>query len=134
MLLKRKSDVVGAFSSSLCLIHCIFTPFLFIVQSHSLACCEAEGVPSWWRSIDILFLAISFFAIKASVKTTTKNWMKYVLWFFWGLLFFVIVNEHFNWVHIPEESIYIPSLSLVALHLYNQKYCQCADNSCCVES
>ena len=130
MVLKQKSDTLGALSSSLCLAHCVFTPFLFVIQSHA-ACCSVESVPFWWKSIDILFLIISFFAIQRSVKTTSKNWMKYALWFTWFLLFLVIANEHFSWVSLPEQSVYVPALSLVFLHIYNSKYCQCASDTCC---
>lgn len=129
MIIKQKSDVLGAISSSLCLIHCVFTPVLFVAQTQVHACCKA--VPNWWGSIDYFFLAISFIAIHQSVKTTAKNWMKYALWINWLLLFFIIVNEHMGWLPLIEESIYIPSLSLVFLHLYNRKYCQCSHNKCC---
>ncbi len=129
MVLAQKSNILGALSSGLCLIHCVFTPFLFIAKSHSMACCEAT--PNWWGTIDYLFLIISFYAIYVSVKTTSKKWMKYALWFSWVLLFFIIINEHFSFIHLAEESIYIPSLSLVVLHIYNSKYCQCSDDKCC---
>ncbi len=132
MVLKQKSDTLGALSSGLCLVHCAFTPFLFVIQSHA-ACCSHEEVPFWWKSIDVLFLIISFFAIHKSVQTTSKKWMKHALWITWLSLSLIIVNEHFNWFFLAEETIYIPSLTLVFLHIYNSKYCQCSNNTCCIK-
>lgn len=128
MVLSQKSDVAGILASSLCLIHCVFTPFLFVAQTQ-MACCEA--VLGWWGSIDYLFLMISFFAIYKSTKTTTKNWVKTSFWLSWTILSIIIVNEHFGWFHLVEESIYIPALALILLHFYNIKYCQCSGEKCC---
>lgn len=132
MVLEQKSDILGALSSGLCLIHCVLTPFLFIAQSHSLACCTTA--PGWWSTIDYLFLIISFFAIYKSAKATTKNWMKYALWVSWFALFFIVMNEHFGFVALAEESIYLPSLSLVFLHIYNSKYCKFTNKEYCTRN
>ncbi|MEM6721577.1 MAG: MerC domain-containing protein [Bacteroidota bacterium] len=129
ILYKKQSDTIGMFASSLCLIHCLATPLLFIAQSQ-MACCAAE-VPLWWKAIDIFFLVISFFAVYWSTKTTSRNWMKYAFWSTWLLLSFIIINERTGLFSIPEYAIYIPSLSLVVLHLYNRKYCQCKNDNCC---
>ncbi|AZJ33072.1 MerC mercury resistance protein [Tenacibaculum mesophilum] len=133
MVLKQKSDTLGALSSGLCLVHCLFTPFLFVIQSHA-ACCSHEAVPFWWKSIDVLFLVISFFAIQKSVQTTSKKWMQYALWITFLILFIIILNEYTQAMKLPEKSIYVPSLGLVFLHIYNRKYCQCANNTCCANN
>lgn len=132
MVLNQKPDRLGIISSSLCLIHCIFTPLLFVVQSHA-ACCEAS-TPMWWKSIDYLFLIISFTAIYKSANQTSKKWMKYALYASWLVLSFIILNEKFVLILVPEVSIYFASLSLVFLHIYNSKYCQCSNEKCCVNS
>lgn len=132
MLLNQKSDILGVFSSSLCLTHCILTPFLFVLQSHS-ACCEATA-PLWWKSIDYIFLVISFLAIYKSANQTSRKWMKYAFYGGWILLSLIILNEKVALVAIPEESIYLASLSLVGLHIYNSKYCQCSNEKCCATS
>jgi len=64
ILLKQKPDSIGAIASTLCLIHCLATPFVFIAQSCTLTCCN--GVPMWWGSIDYIFLIISFFTVYRS--------------------------------------------------------------------
>ncbi|MGH1387623.1 MerC domain-containing protein [Kordia sp.] len=130
VLYKKKSDTIGIYASGLCLVHCLATPLLFIVQSQMI-CCEAS-VPVWWKALDIFFLVISFFAIYWSVKSTSKEWMKFALWSTWLFLSVIIVNEKAQWFSIPESAIYVPSLGLVFLHFYNRKYCRCKDDQCCI--
>ena len=129
ILIKQKPDSIGALASTLCLIHCIATPFIFIIQSSSINCCSE--VPTWWGSIDYLFLIISFFAINRSVQITSKNWIKPLLWISWFLLFIIIVNEKMALFHLDEKLIYFPAIALISLHLYNKKYCQCNQGKCC---
>jgi len=130
MFIAQKSDALGAVTSSLCLIHCIVTPFLFIAQVHSKGCCEP--VPLWWQSVDYFFLIISFFAVYRSTQTTSSTWIKPPLWGSWFLLFTVIINEKLKWLPLPEAAIYVPAFLLVILHLYNQRNCQCTTTKCCV--
>ena len=123
-----KSDNLGAFASGLCLIHCIATPFIFVAHTCSASC---SGAPTWWSIVDYVFIAVSFLAIYWSVQTTSKDWVKYSLWASWAILLFVIINERLELISLMEQAIYVPALSLITLHLYNQKYCQCTDNGCC---
>ena len=118
-----KPDTLGAFSSGLCLIHCLATPFLFIAHTCSVTCCEAA--PIWWKWIDYFFLIISFFAVYRSTQTTSKSSIKPALWISWILLLIAIVNEGFHFFHFPESIKYIAGFSLIGFHLYNLKYCQC---------
>lgn len=128
MILSKRSDSVGAFASGLCLAHCIATPFLFALQP--LAVSE-EAAPLWWKSLDYIFLAVSFLAVYWSAIKTSKNWMKYALWISYGALAFAILNEKFELLHLGELSVYIPAASLIVLHLYNKTYCQCVDDTYC---
>ncbi|MGD1842847.1 MAG: MerC domain-containing protein [Thermonemataceae bacterium] len=128
---QSKSDLLGAFISGLCLIHCLATPFLFVAQA-GLTHHHTKG-PWWWGTIDIVLLILSFAAIYWSVKHTSKPWVKYLFVISWLSLSFIIFNEKLEIAHFPEEIIYIPTLSLIILHLYNRKYCQCTDDQCCAE-
>lgn len=130
MILTQKSDLFGAAASGLCFIHCLATPFLFVAQTCSATCCGSA--PIWWKAIDYLFLGVSFWAIYWSVQTTTKPWLKYGLWGMWLALLFVVVNEAFEWIYVPEQLIYLPAIGLIVLHLYNKKYCACKDKECCI--
>lgn len=124
-----KPDTLGAVASTLCLLHCLATPLLFIAHASSAG--VHETAPLWWKSIDYLFLIISFFAIYRSTQNTTKNFMKPALWISWVALFTTIINERLGWFTIPEITIYTIATILAVLHLYNLKYCQCKEKNCC---
>ena len=124
-----KTDKIGIIASALCMIHCIATPFIFLAKSCSVSCCEAS--PNWWSSLDFLFLIISFFAIYQSSKNSTKNWIKYAMWTSWAILLAILLNEKIHLFSLHEYEIYFPSLTLIILHFYNLKYCQCKTDTCC---
>lgn len=127
-----KPDTLGATASTICLIHCVATPFIFLAHV-TTGCCNTS-VPLWWQSVDYIFLLISFFAVYRSTKNTSKKIMKPALWVSWTLLFGVIINEKFEFIHIPEYLHYVPALALILLHIYNLKFCQCNNNSCCINN
>ena len=122
-LLNQKSDNIGAIASTLCLIHCIATPTLFIAQSCSITCCN--GSPVWYSSLDYFFLIISLFSVHQSTQNTSKNWIKTSLWLSFLSLTTIIVNEKNAWFYLDEKLIYVPTIALIVLHLYNKKYGQC---------
>ena len=125
----RKSDTIGVLSSGLCMIHCLATPFFFVASACSVSCCS--GAPLWWQWIDYVFLVISFIAVKHSTVSTNSKWVKLGLWFSWvGLLFFVL-NIKFLWFNISPNMKFIPAFSLIGVHLYNLKYCQCKSKESC---
>ncbi|WP_299433247.1 MerC domain-containing protein [uncultured Maribacter sp.] len=130
ILIKQRSDILGTFASSLCLVHCVATPFLFMAQASSVT--FSSGPPTWWKFMDYFFLAISFFAIYWATKTTTIKWIKPMLWSSWGALFAIILNEKLELFSLPEAIIYVPAIALVVLHLYNRKHCKCSTDKCCV--
>lgn len=127
--IKNNSDLFGMLASSLCIIHCVATPFLFFVQSCAAGGCHSS--PSWWQQLDFVFLGISFFAVLQSAKNSTKAAIKLALWFNWFILFVLILIEKNNWLDISENVLYISALGLSVLHLYNLKYCQCQAQTCC---
>lgn len=131
-LILQKPDAFGALASTLCIIHCLATPLLFIAQTCAMGGCETA--PVWWKSLDYLFLMISFIAIYRSTKTTSKNVMKYALWLCWVALFLLIVNEKTQWVSLSETFTYFIAFTLAALHIYNMNYCQCKTDKCCVRN
>ena len=133
-LTKSNSDIVGALASTICLIHCVATPFIFMAHAGATNHHHEDhhhDAPIWWQSIDFIFITISFFAIQWSIKNTSIQWIKTAFWIAWGALTLFILNEKIGAFHIPENVIYIPALSLVGLHLYNKRYCQCNDEDCC---
>ena len=127
--INSKSDLFGVVASSLCMIHCLVTPLIFVVQACTKSCCEAG--PWWWSLIDYLFLIISFIAIYYSAKVTSLKWMPMVLYLCWGILTLLILHERFPYFDIPHMLVYVPAFSLVFFHLYNRKYCACEEEKCC---
>ena len=119
ILIKQKPDSIGAVASTLCMLHCIATPLIFIAQAGTLNCCGTP--PTWWRLIDILFVIISFFAVYSSTLKSKNKVISISLWFFWSFLFFIISNEKIVWFQLNENLIYIPAIALTILHLYNRR-------------
>ena len=126
----NQSDLFGVLASSLCMVHCLATPLIFVVQASTAVCSEVG--PLWWRLMDYLFLVVSIIAIYQSAKTTASPWMPKAMYVGWGILAFLILNESLHVLPIPHLLIYLPAFSLVFLHLYNRKYCQCEAAQCCV--
>ena len=125
----NKSDLFGILASSLCMVHCLVTPLIFVLQASTVNCSELG--PMWWRMMDYVFLVISISAIHHSAKMTSAKWMPKALYTSWGILAFLILNESLHFLPIPHMLIYLPAFSLVFLHLFNQKYCQCETEKCC---
>ena len=57
--------------------------------------------------------------------------MKPLFWVGFLVLSFLILNEEYGTLHIPELATYIAASNLAFLHIYNLKYCQCDDEECC---
>ena len=125
----QKPDTFGALASTLCLIHCLLTPLLFL--SHQSITDHHHAAPVWWKSLDFLFLGISFIAVYRSTQTSSKPMMKYFLWSSWILLAGLIFNEKMGVFEIPEYVMNMSAITLAVLHIYNLKYCQCDDENCC---
>ncbi len=122
-------DSIGIIASSLCMIHCVGTPFIFIAKACSTTCCS--DAPNWWIMIDYLFVIISFLAIYFISKKLTIVWLKIAFWATWVVLLFSILNHSFEITYLPKNFIYIPSFTIIALHFYNLKFCKCQGQSCC---
>ena len=123
-------DSVGIVAGTLCMIHCIATPFLFIAKACSSVCCA--DTPIWWQLIDYAFLIISFIAIYFITKKSTLSWIKIAFWISWFLLLVTLLNHTFMIISAPEYFIYIPASAIIILHFYNIKFCKCSEDSCCV--
>ncbi len=119
----QNNDIYGIIVCTLCLLHCIATPFIFV--SVAVSNDDQIASPFLWRNLDYLFLAISLFIVYHSAKNTTKPIMKYLLGISWLMLFLVITNEKVGVLHLPELITYITSLNLAVVHLYNYRFCRC---------
>ena len=125
-----KSDTVGAAASFLCMIHCLATPFLFVAQACSSACCS--GAPTWWRAVDFVFLAVSGLAVYRSMQTSSKIWVWCSLWAAWGMLTCSVLAEAFAHALFLPALKYTAASALIGLHFYNMKFCQCGNPTCTI--
>lgn len=116
-LFKRNPDKIGALTSILCLIHCLATPFLFMIWSTSTSLSHNE--PSWWYLLDYAFLLVSFIAIYEATKKTKNKWIRFSFWTNWFFLATIIINEKFALIAVNEIVIYIPTICIIGLHMYN---------------
>ena len=117
----KNRDTVGAINSSLCVAHCFATPFLFLTQAQT-SLVELSSVPLWWQLLNYVFIIVSFFAVKRTVKNSSNELVKSLLWVSWVLLSALILNEEFEIMHMPELLTYFAGISLASLHIYNLKY------------
>ncbi len=124
----KNSDTVGIAASILCLLHCLVTPLLFMAHAGSTMLQDSNAI--WWKSLDVIFLALSFMAIRRSVKASFIRFVKYGFWICWTLLLIIILNEKFALLPLPEVVIYPVSIALVALHVYNLKHYKCQEKCC----
>ena len=131
-LINVKPDIFGAIASSLCVVHCLLTPFLFL--SNGLLYTGLDKTPFLWSNLDFIFIFISFVAIYRSTQSTSKVFMKYALWISWVCLFSFLLNEKIFLLGIPGYLTYIAAVSLSSLHIYNLKFCQCKSDNCCAQN
>ena len=117
-----QSDRIGMLTSGLCLVHCIATPFLFVAQA---GLSQGEGIrPGWWGSLDIIFLVVSLVAVYWSARNTSRRILRIAFWIFWAILAAIVLNEKWELIHLSEAVIYLPTLALITLHIYNHRYCR----------
>lgn len=122
------ADNIGMASSTLCLIHCILTPFIFIAHACAASCCAAA--PGWWKAIDLLFLIVSFIAVYYSARTTSKKWLKVAFYGVFTLFSLLLLNEYVPFINVSRYAMYITAGLLAGLHFYNRRYCNCSDENC----
>ena len=130
ILIKFKPDAIGSIASTLCIIHCLATPFIFITQACTMSCCA--DAPLWWQSMDYIFILIAFFAIYRATKTSINQSINKLLWTTWLIFFMLIINKTTSLIYINPNFTYIIGCLLALLHLYNLKYCQCQSEICCI--
>lgn len=107
-----KSDWLGIASASLCVVHCLFTPFLIFLATNF----------SWWHDVSYLFLLISFFAAYEASKHTDNKKALGIIWSSFALLSVCVIFE--DDYRILHEISYLASLGLIIGHIYNLRYCK----------
>ncbi len=118
-------DLFGAVISSLCLIHCIITPIIFVAKPvlETTGLRGEHGHTSWWGALDFVFLILSFLAVWYSAHHTPFGKIASLLWFFWVVFALGLVLE---FIAIPQSKwfLYIGSISLAITHFINYQLCK----------
>ena len=127
----KNSDNLGILSSTLCFIHCLITPFIYI--SFASLFNQNEFLLFSWKGFNVIFIIFSLIAVNRSTKNTTSKIIRPVFWFSWVFLFFVLFNEEVKFIELPELVSYLSALNLAGIHVYNLKFCGCKDENCCTK-
>ena len=127
--LNINSDYIGALSSILCLIHCMLTPVFFLFQADIWFLNNEYNFS--WDLLNCLFLIVSILAVHRSIRNTSNDNIKRIMFILCTSLSLLILNEIFVIFLIPEFFIYILAISLALAHIYNLNYCRCDDDNCC---
>ncbi len=116
------ADKLGITSAIICAVHCLVIPAIFLLKyswadtGHVMdeAPKLGHGLPSWWETLDYIFLIVGFYAVFHAVTHTPARGIKVSLWFFWVCLALAVIFEkHLHWLS------YIASIGLVVTHFIN---------------
>jgi hypothetical protein len=120
------ADKLGIASAVVCTIHCLLVPLLFLVKYWLSASGNADHLgltsihhgdrllPSWWETLDYVFLVVSFVAVYHAASHAAGKWIKISLWLFWLCFAIAIFFEaSLHWL------AYLSSAGLVATHFIN---------------
>ncbi|MAJ98076.1 MAG: hypothetical protein CMD07_02215 [Flavobacteriales bacterium] len=122
----KKYNEIGIVSSTLCFVHCVFTPFLIFFNIFN----DIEIIPVWFKLLDFLFILIGLFAILTSFKYNSNIKLSFALIINWVFILLIVINEKIELFHFPEILILIPSATIILLHLYiRNNFCQCKNQT-----
>ncbi|MGR3811813.1 MerC domain-containing protein [Jiulongibacter sp. NS-SX5] len=104
--MKSKSlDILGISAATLCLLHCLLFPFLFIVPmrvSHN-------------PFVDLVFLLIGIFSVYRLTKNMEFGLIKALFWIGISIILISIVLQILLFIHTPL--IYIGATTLIITHV-----------------
>ncbi len=111
---KSKSDWLGIIGSTLCALHCAFTPFAIAAFS------ALETAKNEWAWLDYAFIGLCLWAVFHSSKHSSSPKIRVGLWAAWSVftvgILFEDAAEGMNYVG------YTGSIALVILHVLNIRY------------
>lgn len=131
------SDIVGAVSAFLCIIHCAIVPVLMGIHStyyasSTLTSSMEEGhlhtdASNWvtfldtshWHIADYFFILITLIAVFFATRKSKIHWIKIGLWSSAVIFIASILLE--ETVIGVEYLAYLASASLIVFHLLNQR-------------
>jgi hypothetical protein len=106
------SDYIGIASASLCVVHCVITPFLILFFTNTV----------WWEKFSYFFLLLSFISAFQATEHSKNRKILSLIWCSFALLAIGIIFED----DFPKLEIisYLASLCLIIGHILNIRYCK----------
>lgn len=104
-------DKVGIWSSVLCTVHCLAVP---VVMSFSREIDLHHS--TFWNALQILFVAISFWAVRHAASHCSSKVLKFFFWLSFAALAISIFDHHSV---IGEILNYSAATALIVLHSIN---------------
>jgi hypothetical protein len=105
-------DWLGISSSSICLIHCLLTPVILMLNVSDFS----------YHLIGYLALLMSFFAAYNISKNSKPTYILIILWLsFLGLAVSILFEDDFIFLHYLS---YLSSFGLIVAHILNMRYCK----------
>ncbi|MBC6995128.1 MerC domain-containing protein [Neolewinella lacunae] len=119
-----RPDFIGAFASSLCIVHCLLAPLFFVAQPvvyHQVVSHQGhhhgEGL---WGCLDYVFLLVSLLAVWFAHKPQRSGWVRGGLWGGWACFALgLFLGERLVG---GEGMMYLGSGILVLTHLSNLRW------------
>jgi hypothetical protein len=112
----KNSDLLGAWASLICVVHCLALPAVIAVSFLSVELSEEH-----WHSLDYIFIVISFVAVLYASRRSSILWIKVGLWLTFGIFTLGLLgHEVYPWMLWISVSA---SFALMILHLVNHKSC-----------
>lgn len=112
----KNSDLIGAWASFLCMVHCLVLPIIISLSVFSLGINHEH-----WHALDYIFVGISLIAVLYASRRSNLTWIKAGLWITFGIFSFALLGHDLFpgllWLSLGA------SLVLMALHLFNHKAC-----------
>lgn len=105
-----RADLLGVTNSLLCLVHCLAMPLLIAAGAGFLA----------HPFLELLFIAVSAWAVRGAVSSRTPRKLELYLWLMWALFAAMLVAEHFT--HALDWLGWLASAGLVVGHVVNYRY------------
>lgn len=105
-----RADLFGMTNSLLCLAHCMAMPVLVAAGAGFLS----------HPLIELLFIAVSAWAVRSAVASGTPRQLALYLWLMWAVFAAMLVAEHFT--HSLHWLGWAASAGLVVGHSVNYRY------------
>ncbi len=114
-------DYLGILGSGICLVHCLATPLIMLVQAYyktEVSISSHEGIRYW----DYIFLITCFVAVFFTTKESTSQKISSSFWlFFFFFAIAILFEDDFKYINLLG---YFASVGLIITHIINIRNCR----------